>query len=171
MTDDSLTVRAQGLDASLKILTKAGANLHGLDSGAVFAANRQMKDAARNLAEQLARTTVVPLVRSGPAAQSTAMAATVRPKTDRMPIVRIGATNPRLSGWRRSANSRRWRGSLAWGIERGQFPGSPDYYRAPRRNSGYVIGANIPLITRRALPLYEEIVYQALVTAGVTSFG
>ena len=164
-------VTVAGLDKSLGILTKAGAQLHGLDSGKVYAANSAMRAAAKQLAERLARTTISPLLQRASAPQGPAMARTVRPRVDRMPVVRIGATNPRLSGWRRNPLNSRYRGSIAFGVERGWFPGSRNYYQQNRRASGYVIGPNMGLIAQRVKPDYEAIVLAALTSAGVTSFG
>lgn len=52
-----------------------------------------------------------------------AMAATARAKQDRLPIVKVGAVNPKVSGFKRTEVSRRprARGQLAWGSERGPW--------------------------------------------------
>jgi hypothetical protein len=160
----------EGLEESLAVLTRAGANVRGLQTGAVYQANSFLRARAGRLGDRVARTTIVPLLLSGPAPQSAAMSATVRSKIDRKVIIRVGATNPKLRGWRRGAENRRYRGSVAWGIERGGFPGS-NYYNLPRRESGYVIGPNMELIQRRILPEYRELVRAALSEAGVTSWG
>ena len=160
------TVQVDGVAESLRILTKAGANLHGLDTGRVYLANSTLRGRAKTLAEQLARTTIVPLVAAGPAPQSRKMAATVRAKVDRKPVVAIGAVNPKLSGWRRSAGNRRYKGSLAWGIERGPV-GPPNRYGIARRESGYILGPNMQLIQSRIAGPYREIVRDALRHAGV----
>ena len=73
------------------------------------------RDLSRNAAERL-----VPLVQravlSSPAPQARAVAATVRSKRDRTIVVQAGVTNPALSGWKRSASGKVWRGSVAWGV-------------------------------------------------------
>lgn len=33
-----------------------------------------------------------------------------------MIVVQVGATNPPLSGWKRSGRGKQWRGSVAWGV-------------------------------------------------------
>lgn len=165
-------VTVDGVDESLSILTKAGANVRGLSTGAVFNANSELRAGAGRLADWLARTTIRPIVATGPAPQAFKMADTIRRKVDRKVIVRVGATNPKLSGWRRSGRSPSYRGSIAWGIERGAYPGSPDRYKVPRTSaSGGVIGRQMPLIQQRTIPRYRELVRIALETAGVTSFG
>lgn len=166
----SFTVEVDGVDESLRVLTKASANLLGLDTGAVYMANSTLRARARVLAEQLARTTIVPLVLAGPAPQSRKMAATVRTKVDRRPVVVIGATNPKLSGWRRSAKNRRYRGSLAWGIERGPGNRPPNRYTIPRRESGHILGPNLELIASRTNGPYREIVREALESAGISNW-
>ena len=166
------TIECEGLAESLSILTKAGANMRGLSSGAVYQSNSHLRAAASNLAADMIRTTVQPLVRAGPAPQSAALAATLRPKVDRKVVIRVGATNPVLSGFKKgSAANRRYRGSLAWGIERGPGPGRPNVYRLARSTGGHVIGPNLGLIDSRTIPRYKQIVRVALESAGVTSWG
>lgn len=163
----AVTVEVDGVAESLAILTRAGANLRGLDTGNVYMANADLRYRARMLADDLARTTVAPLLRSAPAPQGAKIADTLRAKSDRMPVVIIAARNPRLSGWRpgRAGNSR-WRGSIAWGVERG--PASPvNRYRIPRRPGGYVLGPNKQLIADRSRDRYRGIVADALRIAGV----
>ncbi len=168
----SFAVDVEGLRESLEILTRAGAMVRGLDTGNVYYANSELRQEARALADHLARTTIVPLIRAGRAPQSAKMAETVRTKADRMPVVRIGAVNPKLSGWRSGRpENRRYRGSLAWGIERGPGPGRPNRYRQPRSGRGYILGPNMALIADRVLPRYRQLVYRALQTAGVDSYG
>jgi len=166
------TIGVQGINESLSILTKAGANVHGLDTGAVFQSNGHLRAAARSLAEDIARTTVRPLVAAGPAAQSAEMAGTIRGMSDRRVVIKVGATNPSLSGFTPGkASNRKWRGSLAWGVERGPGPGRPNVYGVARRESGHVIGPNMGLIEQRTIPRYRTLVLEALRAAGVTSFG
>lgn len=165
----ALVVSIEGVDESLRILTRAGAQLRGLDTGAVYMSNATLRRRARVLAETLARTTIAPLLMRGAAPQSRAMARTLRTRSDRRPVVAIGAVAPPLSGWRpgNPANRRR-RGSLAWGVERGPHPAAArNYYGIPRRDSGYVIGPNLRLITARVAPQYRGIVLDALRAAGV----
>jgi hypothetical protein len=165
------TLGVDGLQESLAVLTKAGANVRGLETGAVYFANSALRAAAGQLAVDVSRTTIAPLVLAGPAPQSRAMAQTIRHKVDRMVVIRIGATNPPLSGFKSGkAGNRRWRTSLAWGIEKGPGPGRPNRYRITRREGGHVIGPNLTLIEARTVPRYRELVRIALETAGVTSW-
>lgn len=166
------TVAMDGLTESLAVLTRAGAKLHDLETGAVYASNSTLRAAAKQLAERVAADTVGPLVAAGPARQSPKMADTIRAKVDRMPVIRIGAVNPALSGFRRGRGANaRYRTSLAWGIERGPGPGQPNRYGIPRRAGGHVIGPNLDRIARRVVPEYEPMVRLALEAAGVTNWG
>lgn len=77
----------------------------------------------RNQAGRIA-TSILPDVRSAirasGAPQATKVSATARVKRDRIPIVRIGATQPKLSGFRgRKPNKPIHKGSVAWGVEKG----------------------------------------------------
>lgn len=159
-------ITMDGIPEALAILTRAGAELRGMDRSRVYTANSMLRAAAGQLAEDIARTTVRPLLQRGPAPQSAAMADTLRAKVDRMPVIIIGARNPRLSGWRRGAANRRYRASVAWGVERG--PAGPrNYYRIPRSTGGHVIGPNMGLIEQRTVPRYRRLVALALESAGV----
>lgn len=96
--------------------------------------NAIMRDMSHTAAQQL-----VPLVQSAvnrsPAPQARALAGTVRAKRDRMIVVKIGATNPKLSGFRRASGNKVWRGSLAWGVAVGPGPrrAAVSGYRTRRR--------------------------------------
>jgi hypothetical protein len=161
-------IRMDGLKASLEILTKAGANARGLDTGDVYKANAELRQQAKKLADRTAADIVKPLVMRGPVPQSRKMADTIRPKLDRMPVIRIGAVNPKLSGYKKRGNPR-WRTAIAHGIEYGGYK-RRNLYKLPRTTRGYVIGPNMNRIARAVLPQYEDLVYVALQTAGVTSW-
>lgn len=149
-------VEIEGVDATLRLLTRSRADLLGMDQHAVRAANSHIRFAAKQMGERLASTYVRPWVAAGPAPQSKAMSATVRPKSDRVITIRVGATNPRLSGFRRG--NPRHRGSLAWGVEKGRYPGSRDLYRLPRSTRGYVIGPRLGQLAAVAAPDYRDMV-------------
>lgn len=98
------------------------------------------------------------------------MAATARSKQDRLPVVKVGAVNPRISGFRRTKTGvrNRARGALAWGSERG--PWAPDApsglgkrvgrYARPRNPGGYWVSQAIgnPFVQRRIVAAYGEVV-------------
>lgn len=79
-----------------------------------FIARELSQAAAARLQPLFARA-----IRSSPAPQAAAVAATVRAKRDRMIVVTAGTVNPGLSGWRRSPRGKSWRGSVAWGVALG----------------------------------------------------
>jgi hypothetical protein len=75
------------------------------------------------------------------------MAQTVRPHSDRVPVVVVGKVNPRFNHkWRRSTDSARRRGSLAHGVVYGPLGGKrstgahENYYRIGRDSSGGPLG-------------------------------
>lgn len=98
------------------------------------------------------------------------MADTMRARTDRIVTVRVGAVNPKLSGFKKgvgggrvrrrgnqSASSQSYRTTLAWGSERGPWPGGRavkkdgskgapvNHYAVGRSRSHWVAsGANAP---------------------------
>jgi hypothetical protein len=130
-----------------------------------------LRAAAGRLAQDVARTTVKPLLERGPAPQSEKLATTIRHKVDRIPTIKIGAVNPPLSGFRAgAAGNARWRTSLAWGVEKGPGPGQPNRYGIPRANQGHVIGPNLDRIQAAIVPEYEGLVRLALESAGVTAW-
>ena len=160
------SVRVVGLDSCLRVLTKAGANLHDLDTSRVRLANSQLRSEARALADSFGRQEVAPLIEAHGGPQGPKMADTIRPKADRMPIVRIGAVNPKLSGYKRGGPGR-WKGSLAWGVEFGPHPASRrNVYGRSRSGGGYAIGPNLDMLLGRLAPAYVPMLVAAMETAG-----
>jgi hypothetical protein len=157
----TLVLQANGVDTIL-------ADIQFFDAAVKRLVNGQLRRASKQIA-----AAALPVVRSAvagsPVPQAGAMAATARAKSDRRPVVVVGAVNPKLSGWRRGGNPR-WKGSLAFGAELGgkqawrvHKPGGGTYvrgniYRAGR-SSGYGIGRNTARIADAIVPAY----YQALV--------
>lgn len=171
-------VQVVGLDSCLRVLTKAGAQLHDLDTSRVRLANSQLRREAKVLADDFGSTVVAPLLEAHGGPQGGAMAATIRGKADRMPIVRIGAVNPKLSGFRsrrgrraperaRSIDPARWKGALAWGAEFGPHPSSRrNVYGRPRNSGGYVIGPRQDALAEKLAPMYVPLLAEAMETAG-----
>ena len=170
------SVKVEGLDTCLRVLTKAGAQLHDLDTSQVRLANSQLRADAKALADTFGKDVVAPLVADHGGPQGPKMADTIRPKADRLPIVRIGAVNPKLSGFkarkrgsgtRRNMNPAGYKGSLAWGIEFGPHPASSrSVYGRPRNDRGYVLGPRQDMLAERLAPLYVPLLAAAFETAG-----
>lgn len=104
--------------------------------------NRELRANARLVASDMAPMVAAAVRKSG-APQADALAATVRPHSDRVPVVVVGKVNPRFrSGFGRGGDSRRRRGSLARGVVAGPAGGkratraSENYYRI-RRDEGW----------------------------------
>jgi hypothetical protein len=142
---------------------------------------RETNSELRQAAKDIARKVVIPQLqrsaRSSPMKIAPAMAATARPKADRVVTVQIGGVNPALSGFKRGVgvnaaasrhtgrakSSRNYRTTLAWGSEFGPFPGADvNHYAQPRRAGGYWVHQgitnSIPDATKRYEKLLEEII-------------
>jgi len=149
------------------------------------AANREMRAAARSIAQdllipQMKRTARVSRTRIAPA-----MAETARAKSDRLIMVQVGGVNPALRGFRRGvggkrakgraasgrdASSRTFRTTLAWGSEFGpkggrskagrtgwRAPSGPvNHYRAPRNESGYWVLPAVRDVQARAIDRFQR---------------
>lgn len=133
--------------------------LDELDTTVKKRENAKMRGAARAISERLVPT-VASAVRRSPAPQAGAVAATTKAKSDRMVVVQVGARNPKLSGWRRNGNNRRWRGSVAWGVEKGSYPGTRDEYGIPRSSRGHGIGPALNDISEQVADDYAEVLVE-----------
>lgn len=127
--------------------------------------NARMRAAAFAISSRLVPS-VRSAVASSPAPQAGAVAATTKAKRDRMVVVQVGGTNPKLSGWRRSAGNKRWRGSVAWGVEKGNYPGTRNEYRVGR-SRGYGIGPRLEQITEDTAEEYTQVVLDIARSVGV----
>jgi hypothetical protein len=158
------SIELQGLDSLLDDLKHFQADIRKLVNGELRRESKEIATAAL--------PTVRRLVAAGRTPQSRKMADTARAKSDRMPIVRIGAVNPKLSGFRRGSNSDRMRGSLAWGVEKGPAGGPrgrlrSNVYGVPRSSGGYVIGPHVGTIADAVVPAYADALERAMHNAGL----
>ena len=95
------------------------------------------------------------------------VSATTRAKRDRMVVVQVGAVNPRLSGFgRRKSGNKWWRGSLAWGVEKGNYPGTRDEYGIGRSSGGFGIGRRLDVITDKAADEYARLMARIVRAVG-----
>lgn len=149
-------------------------NVRGIKGHAYSPAGTRMTRELRKQVRIMSDDVIVPALRAQ--ANTTGdkltgrMAATARGKSDRLPVVKVGAVNPKISGFRRTQSGvrNRARGALAWGSERG--PWAPDApsglgkrvgrYARPRNPGGYWIGQAIsnPFTQRRIVDAYGEVV-------------
>ena len=156
------------------IMDGTGVNVDGLRElvaalrGPAFRdVNRELRQFSRLIAADIAPL-VADAVRASPAPQAAAMAATVRPHSDRVPVVVVGKVNPRFnSGFghkgESAAQRRMRRGSLARGVVAGPLGGRRDtpahenYYRIPRSASWGELGRRLRsggIITQTGADLY-----------------
>lgn len=109
--------------------------------------NAELRRFSRLIADDLTPL-VAEQVAKSPAPQAAAMAATVRPHSDRVPVVVVGKTNPRFrSGFGHKSESagqrRARRGSLARGVVAGPKGGrrstgaAENYYRPMGRDESW----------------------------------
>lgn len=161
----AFVIDLQGLESVLQDIQYLDADIRRL-------VNKPLRQDAKRIAET-ARPLVESLVRRGPAPQSRAMAATVRARADRMPVIAVGAVNPRLSGFKRGGQARRYKGSIAWGVEKGPAGGPrrhsrggprrrSNVYRIARSSRGYVIGPNMERIADAVVPAYADVLVSAM---------
>lgn len=172
-----------GADALQETIDGIGDGLVWNDKGelipAKLAANREMRAAAKSIAQDLLVPQMKRTARSAPVPIARAMAETARAKSDRLIMVQVGGVNPPLSGFKRGvgvkrakgrsggagrdATSRTFRTTLAWGSEFGpkggrHRPSGPsgvpmrpvNHYRVPRNERGYWV-----------LPAVEDVMVKA----------
>jgi hypothetical protein len=112
--------------------------------------NKELRSVARLIAKDLVPGVSQAVAASG-APQARAMAATVRPHSDRVPVVVVGKVNPRFSSpfTRPGSDAKRRRGSLAHGVVYGPAGGKrntavgENYYRIGRDTSGGAVGRTV----------------------------
>lgn len=141
------------------------------------AANREMRQAAKGIAQDLLIPQIKRTARSSPVKISRAMAETARAKSDRMVMVQVGGVNPALRGFRRGigqtradkqgrqtsskrgATSRTFRTTLAWGSEFGPKGGRAKPSRGNNVPSGPVNHYKVPRNERGyyVLPAVENV--------------
>lgn len=157
------TVDWYGADGLQETLDSIASDLMAFDDNGDYlpakrAANSEMRQAAKNIANRLLIPQMRRTARSAPVPIARAMAETARAKTDRLVAVQVGGVSPPLSGFKRGigakrakgrtgggmsskgvqrdASSRTFRTTLAWGSEFGpkggrRLPGNPGW-KAPR---------------------------------------
>jgi hypothetical protein len=145
------------------------------------AANRELRDAAGEIARDLLIPQMKRTARSAPVPIARAMAETARVKRDRVIAVQVGGVNPPLSGFRRGVGvkraqgrtggkmrrptSRTFRTTLAWGSEFGPLGGRRQPSRGNNVPGGpvnhYKVARNYPR-GYWVLPAVEDIRSKAL---------
>lgn len=148
------------------------------------AANRELRAAAKGIAQDLLIPQMKRTARSSPVPIARAMAETARAKSDRVIAVQVGGVNPALSGFKRGkgvkraagrqarsgrdATSRTYRTTLAWGSEFGpkggrakpsrgdNVPGGPvNHYKVPRKETGYWVLPAVQDVMKKAADRYR----------------
>jgi hypothetical protein len=144
-----------------------------LKGPAFKAVNKELRSGARAIAAGMVPAVAHAVAASG-APQAQAMSKTVRPHSDRVPVVVVGKTNPRFrSGAVRGGDSRRRRGQLALGVVSGPAGGkrstraSENYYHVARTpNWGHLGSAVHGPIMRDAELAYLRLYVDVLTAHG-----
>ena len=114
----------------------------------------------------IANDLLIPELKAAAAASgvpiAAAMAATARARADRVVVVKIGAANPKLSGFRRGKDAK-YRTGMAWGSEHGG-----GHYGADRNSAGYWVR---PLVTGTELFGKVRDAYDDLIGRILASYG
>ena len=126
--------------------------LSEIEDGLKTDANREMRKGSMKIAQDVVIPALTMSAYSSGVPIAPAMAATMRAKSDRVVTVAVGAVNPKLSGFKRgvgekrakkgagglkggrSATSKNYRTTLAWGSELGPYPGAKHNHYATGRN-------------------------------------
>ena len=104
--------------------------------------NRELRSGARLIAADLVPTVSKAVAASG-APQAHAMSKTVRPHSDRVPVVVVGKVNPKFGRHKfRGPDTRRRRGAMALGVVAGPA-GHVNYYKVRRSPSWGHLGKAI----------------------------
>jgi hypothetical protein len=101
--------------------------------------NEARKD-IRTASKQIAERVLIPALKrhadSSGVPIASRMADTSRARSDRIVFVKVGAVNPKLSGFKRGQS--KYRTGMAWGSERGPVPGADvNTYAVAHKASGY----------------------------------
>lgn len=120
-----------GASVTIEGLDQVLAGIKGLSADLRTMANRELRAAARDIARSTAAR--LPSLAGG-AAQADAVARSARPKSDRMPIVRIPGVKVPVSGVRRQGGKGE---AVAWGATGGgvapQFAGTRQWVNDSRQ--------------------------------------
>lgn len=160
----AFTIELQGLESVLADLQYFSRDVKRLVNGELRRESKMIATAALPV--------IRGLVARGRPPQSEKMADTVRARYDRVPMVAVGAVNPRLSGFRsRRPTSARAKGSLAWGVEKGPAGGPRtrprNVYGVPRSSRGYALGPGSARIADAVVPAYARALEAAMDRAGL----
>lgn len=151
-------------------------------------ANRELRQGTKRIANDVLIPALKQSARASGVPIAPKMADTLRTRTDRFIHVRVGAVNPKLSGFKKgqgtqkirrrgnaSASSQGYRTTLAWGSELGPWPnghavkkdgskGAPvNHYKVGRSRSHWVAsGANAPGTWQSVKRAYQGLLNQIL---------
>jgi hypothetical protein len=89
------------------------------------------------------------------------MADTARARSDRIVFVKVGAVNPKLSGFKRGQSN--YRTGMAWGSERGPVPGARENtYSVPHNARGYWVRPAVEATGKSAADEYAAMLHRIM---------
>ena len=135
-------------------LTEIQKGIAEVERGMKTQANREMRAASKDIAQKILMPELHRTAQASPMELSRRYADTMRPLSDRVVGVAVGARLPNLSGlkrgigaakggevrgaYSRQRTTRNYATTLAWASEFGPYPGSSiNRYGVPRREGGY----------------------------------
>ena len=172
--------RRGGFDVTIEGVEDVIAVLREIEDGYLKETNKKL----RRYTRLLANTELIPALKLSAAYSdvpiAVAMADTARVKSDRIVVVKIGTTNPKLSGFKSgigegkarvrkhkisgtsiTSSSQSYRTTLAFGSDRGPM-GDINYYSVPRARSHWVMRTLGGPTAQRIEDKYRAFIYSAL---------
>lgn len=149
----------------------------------------RMERELRKRSREMSNEVILPAIREAASASGSLFNArigdTARAVNDRLPIVKVGKVQPKLSGWKyvKQAERSTMRGTLAYGSEYGPKGGARkgkhkglgvNYYGKPRNDRGYWItpAINSGRVTRGVIEGYRDVIDTIFAKFGVNkTFG
>ena len=125
-------------------------------------ARKEIRTASKQIAERHLIPELKASAGSSPVPIASRMADTARARSDRVVFVKVGAVNPRLSGFRRG--QAKYRTGMAWGSERGPVPGARvDNYGVPYvGDRGYWVRPAVEKTGSKAADEYAAMLHRVM---------
>lgn len=171
--------RTGGRSVTFNNIDKVQAVLNEISKDQLNVAKGELRQGTKAIANRI----VIPALQVGAAGSGVPiapkLAETARTRTDRVVTVRIGMTNPKLSGFNRKRknkgskprpiNSQSQRTTLAYGSDRGPHPSNPqNHYGVGRNARGYWV---LPTIASNGTWQAVKAEYQALLYRLLMEYG
>jgi hypothetical protein len=119
----------------------------------------------RTASKQIAERHLIPALKASAGSSqvpiASRMADTARARSDRIVFVKVGAVNPKLSGFKRGQS--RYRTGMAWGSERGPVSGAKENtYAVPHNERGYWVRPAVDKTAGKAADEYKAMLHRIM---------